>query len=341
MTELTEKDQIIRDLYVMETFYKNKEKYDKLLSQEETKITRAEIKVLGSNHYVESEDDILKEFALHGNKFNDNYGKNKPIEVKKISLDSNANIDDSYFIVGMIVFGSIFLVFGIWCLIMLIYWLVVDPDYVRNENVLYIATFILLVLGIVPIVIGVKKIIAIRQATKKATESERLNKESLYQIKEWEKEQDEIIANRMSLVESLYKDEYETAKNMYNKLIAEYNQCKNEYLVKIHNIYSSIIELKKNSIIPIYYLENSEAVEKMLFFMLNKRADTIKELVNLYETTKWQENMLNELSSTNNALIQQNLVTIQGMLKIDSSINKVVYDMENMEIESYSIGYLI
>ena len=50
----------------------------------------------------------------------------------------------------------------------------------------------------------------------------------------------------------------------------------------------------KLSVIPAYYFK-SDAVEKMLFFYVNKRADTIRDLINLYETTVFQEAVLKSL----------------------------------------------
>ena len=38
-----------------------------------------------------------------------------------------------------------------------------------------------------------------------------------------------------------------------------------------------------------------DAIEKMLFFYVNKRADNIRDLINLYETTVFQEAVLSSL----------------------------------------------
>ena len=45
------------------------------------------------------------------------------------------------------------------------------------------------------------------------------------------------------------------------------------------------------NVIPVYYFQK-DAVTKMLFFYLNKRADTIKELINLYEQTVFEAALL-------------------------------------------------
>ncbi|MBQ8292140.1 MAG: hypothetical protein IJX88_06535 [Clostridia bacterium] len=46
--------------------------------------------------------------------------------------------------------------------------------------------------------------------------------------------------------------------------------------------------------IPVYYFKQ-DAVGKMLFFYVNKRADNVRDLINLYETTVFQEAVLKSL----------------------------------------------
>ncbi len=50
----------------------------------------------------------------------------------------------------------------------------------------------------------------------------------------------------------------------------------------------------KLTVIPAYYFK-ADAVEKMLFFYVNKRADNVRDLINLYETTVFQEAVLKSL----------------------------------------------
>lgn len=49
--------------------------------------------------------------------------------------------------------------------------------------------------------------------------------------------------------------------------------------------------LKKLNVIPVYYF-TEDALSKMLFFYVNKRADTVKELINLYEQTEFEDSLL-------------------------------------------------
>ena len=50
------------------------------------------------------------------------------------------------------------------------------------------------------------------------------------------------------------------------------------------------------TVIPPYYFQN-DAITKMLFFYVNKRADNIRDLINLYETTVFQEAVIKSLQS--------------------------------------------
>ncbi len=74
---------------------------------------------------------------------------------------------------------------------------------------------------------------------------------------------------------------------------------KNLELLSIREIQAKLQEQgealpKKLNVIPAYYFKE-EAVEKMLFFYVNKRGDNIRDLINLYETTVFQEAVLKSL----------------------------------------------
>ena len=89
--------------------------------------------------------------------------------------------------------------------------------------------------------------------------------------------------------------------NEYLNLIKE---RKSELSNQISELDTKIIKLnteEKNQLLnsletlPVYYF-NEDAVNKMLFLMANKRADTIKELVNLYEEIEWQNKLIADLA---------------------------------------------
>ena len=94
----------------------------------------------------------------------------------------------------------------------------------------------------------------------------------------------------------------------YNPDLNEYLNIKEERKSELSNQISEldikILKLnteEKNQLLnsletlPVYYF-NEDAVNKMLFLMANKRADTIKELVNLYEEIQWQNKLINGLA---------------------------------------------
>ena len=66
----------------------------------------------------------------------------------------------------------------------------------------------------------------------------------------------------------------------------------NQTLQKIENVYNNVV--KSLTEVPVFYFKQ-DAIEKMLFFYVNKRADNIRDLINLYETTVFQEAVLNSL----------------------------------------------
>ena len=118
----------------------------------------------------------------------------------------------------------------------------------------------------------------------------------------------EVFAARVMDFPAYAKKYYGTAK-----LIEEYDKQQAEYLEKQRQIVAkankniaicnqALLALEnvnkqfvgKLTEIPAFYFK-PEAVEKMLFFYVNKRADNIRDLINLYETTVFQEAVLRSL----------------------------------------------
>ena len=63
-------------------------------------------------------------------------------------------------------------------------------------------------------------------------------------------------------------------------------------LLALDKVYDSAV--KQLTEIPAFYFK-ADAIQKMLFFYVNKRADNIRDLINLYETTVFQESVLKSL----------------------------------------------
>lgn len=332
MDNLKEKDLIIRDLYVVNSYYKNKSQYDKMLQQKHIRIDKSEVEILDKKCVVSSENEIIDTFVLNGTKFNDDFGKNRPL-----SFCLNPPLEQpetTKTITGFILLGTLFgWLPGIPCMI-------IGFSGIASP-LAGIFGLIIFVAGIASFIAGIRMAVRNKRIKKANREFEKERKEKNQLAMEWEKSQARIKKERYNNVRTVYESELDKCFKDYHSNVEKYNKIKDEHILQIQQITDEINTLKRNSIVPIFYLDNESAVEKMLFFMLNKRADTVKELVNLYETTIWQDAVLRQLYLTNKNLIEQNLLHINGLLKIDDSINRVVYDMEHLEFETLSFGVII
>ena len=103
---------------------------------------------------------------------------------------------------------------------------------------------------------------------------------------------------------SYYKQDYpaksETLikkENAAEKALQVATEALNEVQMRESDLKNRGIQLQgKLNVIPPYYFQN-DAITKMLFFYVNKRADNIRDLINLYETTVFQEAVLKSLQS--------------------------------------------
>ena len=88
----------------------------------------------------------------------------------------------------------------------------------------------------------------------------------------------------------------ESKKQKEEKLekMKKYVQCMNE-------IIDSIVTQTE---LPIHYAKNSAAVSIMLNVILSKRADTLKEMINLYEQDCKLNSIISEIQNSNKIYIQ-------------------------------------
>ena len=74
-------------------------------------------------------------------------------------------------------------------------------------------------------------------------------------------------------------------------------EARNEVQLRESELKNKGMQLQqKLNVVPPYYFQK-DAITKMLFFYVNKRADNIRDLINLYETTVFQEAVLKGLQS--------------------------------------------
>ena len=130
-------------------------------------------------------------------------------------------------------------------------------------------------------------------------------------------------------------------KTAIEKINQEYDNIVNEIDKTIEELDS--IKNNEITIVPSFY-QTEEAVEKMLFLYMNKRADSIKELVNLYEQTEWQSAMVKGLDDINNAIVTMhdkmiekmniNNIMLMKMIKEIRLSNNLLDDLTKIQVEN-------
>lgn len=98
------------------------------------------------------------------------------------------------------------------------------------------------------------------------------------------------------------------------------------------------IEEKKNNLeilkdeselelIPEYY-QKPEVIEKMLFLYMNRRANNIMDLVNVYEQIQWQEAMLNSMKNLGHFIVNFEKTLTRNLSIISNQINELTKEQE-------------
>ncbi len=85
-------------------------------------------------------------------------------------------------------------------------------------------------------------------------------------------------------------------------------------------------------VIPPFYAENPDAIKKMCFLFMNKRASNIEDLINLYETEEWRNKVLQSINGVKNVLYmsQQNLASQLRALNANANdTNKALIGLAN------------
>lgn len=77
----------------------------------------------------------------------------------------------------------------------------------------------------------------------------------------------------------------------------------------------------------------------MLFLIPNKRADTVKELVNIYETEKWQEQVLSQLGVYCKAMAVQSQHHLDALLAVNERLSALHYDITHLEFTSFGAAF--
>lgn len=101
------------------------------------------------------------------------------------------------------------------------------------------------------------------------------------------------IQEKISFISSVIED-FKKQKEEKLEKMKKYVQCTNE-------IIDSIVTQTE---LPIHYAKNSAAVSIMLNVILSKRADTLKEMINLYEQDCKLNSIISEIQNSNKIYIQ-------------------------------------
>lgn len=85
-------------------------------------------------------------------------------------------------------------------------------------------------------------------------------------------------------------------------------------------------------VFPAYYASNPDAMKKMCFLYINKRAGNLTDLINLYETEEWRKKIVSSIDNFKNvvALSSVNLSRQLSSLQLGMvNNNKALFDLTN------------
>ena len=163
------------------------------------------------------------------------------------------------------------------------------------------------------------------------------------------------ISNITQTIETKEKD-YENIKSQLTSAVEnfeakakeseiKYKNKKNELAKTESNLRSSLETLEDSfklflptSIIPATYLMDGDTASKLLVIMLNKRADTVKELINIFETEKWRNLLLNTICDNVSILYEQNEQLLNQLALANENVKNLANIVNNLEFVSGGIS---
>ena len=145
--------------------------------------------------------------------------------------------------------------------------------------------------------------------------------------------EDYLLDKNISLEEFLRKKYIELVKDKKVDL----NKANKMDLNDLELLVMDIEEKKNNlevlkekselELIPEFY-QKPEVIEKMLFLYMNRRANNIMDLVNVYEQTQWQEAMLNSMKNLGHFIINFEKTLSRNLSIISNQINELTKEQE-------------
>ena len=120
-------------------------------------------------------------------------------------------------------------------------------------------------------------------------------------------------------------------------LILEHNQMMDIYrenAVEIRKAFNAIIvnckSLESSLFLP-YEYRDLDVVMELINAVRSGRATTWKELVNLYDTQVYRNNVVNELTTINLNLVEINNTLIKGLTIINQTLNRISSSLESID----------
>lgn len=330
MEQLNERENILVDLFLLDYYYSSSallKKCEGLASASSG--LEIDVFTLGKKYKISSLSSIRNIFIENGTKFEDCYFEEKPL-FQNNQPPSNPKafflpviLGFSFSIISLIVF-----LVSLFC--------------VEKKPISWF--FIILVLifglgaGITFIITGFRYNKGLERQREIYFKWRKEKQEYDQSVQAWEKRKKEAYQSRLENVSLVYKEEIEEVENEYKTALEKNQKAKNALKEKIYEIYDEVASLSKQSIIPSYYLNDPLVVQRMLFLILNKRADTVKELTNTYETEKWQQEMLGKVGYYNQMLFEQNDKMIKSLILVNEAKSVLYNNLANLETYLMSLG---
>lgn len=141
-----------------------------------------------------------------------------------------------------------------------------------------------------------------------------------------------------------YLSKQQAVLSKYNKIV---NEDIDEFIRKVSALKELKQYLQENITLPEKY-SDEKLVDALLALVLDKRADTLKEAINLFETELYQNAVVNSLDSLNNNIISlnKNILSLRNEInQINSGINRLMqqnnYISNRLDAINFDTTYLM
>lgn len=149
---------------------------------------------------------------------------------------------------------------------------------------------------------------------------------------------------KASNVETFLKQFVDKCQKSADALIVEHNQMMDIYrenVAEIRKAFNAIIvnckSLESSLFLP-YEYRDLRVVMELINAVRSGKATTWKELINLYDTQVYRNNVVNELKTINSNLVEINNNLIKGFTIINQTLNRISSSLESIDNSLNSIN---